>query len=316
MSDKAAGQPSCGTSGGTIRTHRVRVFTGAATQYAPSDKALYRTAGIVAITTYSSLFNANPFFFDAEIVLLDDAHASENYIASVWSLQVDRENKEQAGLHAALANLFKPLLDPVNYGRLLGECDGIADRTWVDKIPGPKLANIAHELTATIDAHIGDLSLKWPWRLLRGHLERCQSPSTQEILIRPLIPPTWTHAAFNDPKQRIFMSATLGAGGDLERLTGRRSITRLPVPAGWDRQGIGRRYFIFPQMSLRQEETVALRRDLMRRAGRSLVLVPSDAMKREIAADVSVNLEFPTFDATAIEASKAPFVRPRTLSQS
>ena len=43
------------------------------------------------------------------------------------------------------------------------------------------------------------------------------------------------------------MSATLGAGGDLERITGRSAIHRIPAPTGWDRQGIGRRFFIIPK---------------------------------------------------------------------
>jgi hypothetical protein len=77
-----------------------------------------------------------------------------------------------------------------------------------------------------------------------------------EILVRPLIPPTWTHARFVHARQRIFMSATLGEGGDLERLTGRQKILRLPVPEGWDRQGIGRRFFIFPEMTLTEDDTV------------------------------------------------------------
>jgi hypothetical protein len=48
---------------------------------------------------------------------------------------------------------------------------------------------------------------------------------------------------FENAKQRIYMSATLGAGGDLERLMGRSSITRLPVPEGWDKQGVAQGIF-------------------------------------------------------------------------
>ena len=43
------------------------------------------------------------------------------------------------------------------------------------------------------------------------------------------------------------MSATLGAGGDLERLTGRRGNAPPNPGRGWDRQRIGRRFFIFPE---------------------------------------------------------------------
>ncbi len=104
------------------------------------------------------------------------------------------------------------------------------------------------------------------------------------------------------------MSATLGEGGDLERLTGRQSITRLPVPEGWDRQGIVGRFFIFPEMTSTAEETIELRRTLMTRVPRSVVLVPNDRAKDEVVAGVQSVLGLTVFDATAIEDSKAAFV--------
>jgi hypothetical protein len=105
------------------------------------------------------------------------------------------------------------------------------------------------------------------------------------------------------------MSTTLGAGGDLERLTGRRQILRLPVPEGWDRQGIGRRYFIFPGMGLRDDEAIILRRELMKQAGRSLVLVPSEWAREQIVTDIADNLGYRVFGAAEIEVSKKPFVK-------
>ena len=91
-------------------------------------------------------------------------------------------------------------------------------------------------------------------------------------------------------------------------MIGRHPIRRLPVPKGWDRQGVGRRFFIFPDMSLNEEDVTLLRRRLMRIAGRSLVVVPTDRVRNEIAQDVEENLDFDTFDANDIEESKKPFV--------
>ena len=105
------------------------------------------------------------------------------------------------------------------------------------------------------------------------------------------------------------MSATLGEGGDLERLTGRQGITRLPVPDGWDRQGIGRRFFIFPEMTLTPEQGVELRHKLMERVPRSVVLVPNDRAKEEIRSDVETELGLEVFDATGIEELKETFVK-------
>jgi hypothetical protein len=184
-----------------------------------------------------------------------------------------------------------------------------ADRRWVDKLPSPIFAEIADELAAVIDSHVEKLDIQWAWSMIRRHLAACHLYiSSTELLIRPLLAPTWQHAPYQNARQRIFMSATLGAGGDLERLTGRRTIKRLQVPDGWDRQGIGRRFFIFPDSSLDAAEVVALRHELMQRAGRSLVLVPSDSQAEEVREDVKTNLGFATFGADAIEESKRPFV--------
>jgi hypothetical protein len=51
------------------------------------------TAQTIAVTTYSALFNSNPFFNKPQVIILDDAHAAENYIASAWSLSIDRRDK-------------------------------------------------------------------------------------------------------------------------------------------------------------------------------------------------------------------------------
>ena len=105
------------------------------------------------------------------------------------------------------------------------------------------------------------------------------------------------------------MSATLGAGGDLERLTGRSKIMRLPIPEGWDRQGIGRRFFIFPDKSLDEPGVVALRRELMEESGRSLVLTPSDRAAGAIASEVERALKCPVFSGPDLEDRKAAFVK-------
>ena len=87
-----------------------------------------------------------------------------------------------------------------------------------------------------VDTHVQGGDLRHAWSMLRD-LHACQLyRSSQDILLRPLLPP-YLASRFAGAKQHVFMSATLGAGGDLERLTGYRSIKRLPVPDGWDPSG-------------------------------------------------------------------------------
>jgi hypothetical protein len=283
-------------------------FVGSKSAYDPAAKAAYNNADHIAITNYSTLFNTNPFFNNADVIIVDDSHAAENYVPALWSVHIERDS--HATLHTALRGVLKPVLDPTSFTRLCGKWEGPVDRAWVDKIPSPTCAELRDQLIEVLDAYTNDIdAVKYPWSMIREHLAACQIYfSSQEILIRLLIPPTWSHEAFSRARQRIYMSATLGAGGDLERLMGRRSIDRLPIPKGWDRQGVGRRFFIFPGMSLKADETVELRRRLMRKASRSIVLVPSDKLRAEITKDVADMLGFPTFSAADIEQSKKPFV--------
>src|SRR4051794_10671970 len=101
----------------------VHGFVGPKANFDPTAKADYLAARRIAITTYSNLFNINPFFGSANVIIADDAHASENYIASMWSLQVRRTDPEHATLHAALAELLRPFLDVTDFGRLTGAVD-------------------------------------------------------------------------------------------------------------------------------------------------------------------------------------------------
>ena len=287
----------------------VASFVGKQRDYTPAKKVDYQQAQKIAITTYSSLFNTNTFFDNADVIFVDDAHASENYIAAHWTLRIIRTEEAHFALHQALTNALAPYLTPTDLSRLRGMWEDIVDRTWVDKLPTPMLLATKDELIEILDTHTQGNKLAYQWSLLRDHLDACHVYlSSQDILIRPFLPPTFSHTAFEVARQRVYMSATLGVGGDLERLTGRKSIRRLPAPKGWDTQGVGRRFFIFPEMSLTSAEIPTLRKELMKRAGRSVVLVPSDRMADAIADQVGELLSYPVFREGDIEESKATFV--------
>jgi hypothetical protein len=281
-------------------------FTGPISKYDTNGKAAYLNVDSIAVTSYSGLFNTNPFFDSPDVIILDDAHAAENYISSLWALKIDQTNTV---LHTAVSNLIKPLLNPADYARLMGETNSMADLTWVDKIPTPEFIKLQDELHGIVSTHVKDTDLRYSWSMIEDHLGACHMYlSPKDILIRPLIPPTWSHAPFENAKQRIYMSATLGLGGDLERLTGRKKIERLPIPDGWDRQGIGRRFFLFPEMSLEDTEIPALATALMKEAGRSVVLSPNDKSVKDLKKYVEETLSFKVFGAADIEQSKKDFV--------
>lgn len=104
-----------------------------------------------------------------------------------------------------------------------GGHQSLTDISWADKLPTPTFFEIKDEFYALVDTYVAATDLRYPWSMIKDYLIGCHVYlSSQDILIRPLIPPTWTHQPFANAKQRIYMSATLGAGGDLERLTGRK----------------------------------------------------------------------------------------------
>ena len=287
----------------------IEAFTGKVKDYSPAAKAAYADGDRIAVTNYSSLFNTNPFFEDPDIIIVDDAHAAENYIAAQWTLSMSRLSEGSVHLHNAVASVIRQAVPQETYARIMGVTRDVDDSSWVDKLPTHVLAELASELGSAIGGNIENSRERFAWKSLTGHLQACQLyMSATEIMIRPLIPPTWSHAPFAGAKQRIFMSATLGAGGDLERLTGRPKILRLPIPDGWDVQGIGRRFFVFPEKSLNEVDTQDLRHSLMRKAGRSLVLTPRFDSANQIKLDVGRALDYPIFDADDLEKTKAKFL--------
>lgn len=285
----------------------VRGFTGRVSSYLQAAKSEYQNAEAVAVTSYSALFNTNPFFSDPHLIVLDDAHSAENYIASNWSVRIERF-KDHKVLFQSLVSLLRQFLSPSDYQKLSGEWNNSWDSSWVDKIPTPHLLSVLPDMVSLLDANVKDTQLQYPWSMLRDHLLGCQVYiGSSEILIRPLIPPTNTHGPFANAKQRIYMSATLGTGGDLERLTGRQNIARLDVPAGWDQQGIGRRLFFFPNWSFDEEQRKELVIEMCKRSSRALVIVPDDNTAEETRTQFEA-LGFTTFSAKEIEVSKSEFV--------
>ena len=284
-------------------------FTGSARNYDPSAVAKYKQGHSVAVTTYSSIFNTNPFFEDPDIIIIDDAHAAENYVSKLWSLEVERLNPNHKATFEALCAVIRQYIDGTNFSKLTGNWDSPVDRSWTDKIPIPVFQQFKDKLVNILDEYTRENDLRYSWAMLRGHLDACNMYlSSKGVLIRPLLPPTWAHSSFSDAKQRIFMSATLGEGGDLERLVGRKNIHRLATPDGWDSQGVGRRFFMFPSLSLKEEDCVNFNIELFKKSPRSLVLVPSESLGTLVKDTVTEKTKLAVFSADDIEESKQAFV--------
>jgi len=281
------------------------VFVGPQKDYPQNEYSNYSMGRTIAITTYSGLFNTRPRINDPQVIILDDAHASENYIASMWSLKISRN--EQDDIFFNILHLFADGIQEHLIDILEGELDTyLMERAELIPIPyfKPKIPSLREYLDQALPT-----DLNYRWSCIREHLDACNMFfSRDEILIRPIIPPSLTHQPFASASQRIYMSATLGGGGELERITGVRKIHRIPVPAGWDRQGSGRRLILFPDKALDQQQVFSNVMTLVKKLPRTLILCPNGIIRDSVKEKLGEELpEFQIISSNEIEVSLKPF---------
>lgn len=286
-----------------------RVFVGSKKDYDRKELMQYRSAKVIAISTYSGLFNASPGINDPQTIVLDDAHGGETYISSMWSLNVSRQNEPE--LFSKIVEKFEKDI-PANLVGLIHSSSRSRIPLKTEKVSLGAFYRRLEDLRSLLDSEISNLSnseLYFPWVAIREGLQACHIYITQDdILIRPYIPPTLTHKPFADANQRVYMSATLGRGGELERITGIREITRIPTPKTYLSRSIGRRLFVFPDISGDSSSYISWVAHRLSLADRTLALCPNqyEAKKfKEICDSCSPKPD--VFDARDIEEDLKPF---------
>lgn len=283
---------------------KVTGFTGSNADYNFADKISFSKGDTIAITTYSSIFNSNSYFSDADILILDDAHASENYISNYWTLNINRFSNNE--LYKNLVELISHKITTIDRIKMLGKEENI-DYGWVEKLSTKDFFELKEPIIQLLNNKCTEGDLYFSWKAIKDNLHACHFyMSSTSIIIRPIIPPTSTLTTFSKPKQRIYMSATLGIGGDLERLTGIEKIHRLPVPSGWDIQGVGRRFFIFPEM-ITEKKIKDFLEDIIKISNRSVYLVTDDIKFKEVKENIE-KLGYLAFGSKEIEESKQDFI--------
>jgi len=241
-------------------------------EWETADAARYDSARAIAITTYSSIFNSNPALSLPRTLLFDDAHAAEQFVAAAWSVSVSRY--QQTGQYEQLLGAISGELSGLHIQRLESRDPDPFTRGDVRLLPAGSLRRRARQIDLVLGTFDGDLQYRYT--MIRAALERCLFYFGWEgFLIRPYIVPTADHSHFTAADQRIYISATLGDGGELERAFGRAPIARLPVPAGWDQRGSGRRFFVFPEL-IRGIEAPSIAKAIIHEAAKALVIAPSD----------------------------------------
>ena len=272
-----------------------------------ADLARFGAGRSIAVSTYSHVFNSRPRIDSADVLILDDAHAADGFVIKPWSLRINRRTHASAYKDALAA--LSPGLDPLLLPHLRSENPGSQYFNGIYLASPAAVAANANHVESVIReavAHrkVSDHAIH-AWKFLETHVADCMAyVSYREILIRPLIAPTFQHNAFNSPKQRIYMSATLGAGGELERAFGRPKIHRIPVPPGWDKEGTGRRFFVFPEitedLASDPNAVVPFVRRVIEQAGRVVVLTPETRVADKFR-ERYLPENYPSFTAKQVE---------------
>jgi Rad3-related DNA helicase len=213
----------------------------------PLEEGRYRTSAAVGVSTYSNLFNINPVLQDCDVIVLDDAHGAEHYVADMWTVSANAYDDK--ALYSSLLSALQPSLSSSQIRSILDESSYSIELADLAAHP-----QCIENLTTILDRATGD-TVRFAWKLVRSRLQSCLFlVSSYEISIRPLVPPTHTHAPFSAAKQRIYMSATLGGQSDLQRAYG---IEKLEMVRAKSTQW-GRRYVFVPGVYVDKTEATRI----------------------------------------------------------
>ena len=224
--------------------------------YPGADLADYHDGQAVGVMNYWVYFNSTPVVQPADVLILDDAHAAEQPLVSLFTLRIPHRGFSTE-LYEQICELV--LERTPAYANLHAMHDGAADPgtppELLSFVDWCAIANRAGALITTSGYLAQDKDAQYPWQSLRPNIERCGvliGPSAIEI--RPYHPPTQTIRHYVQAQQCLYMSATLGTMDDLQRRLGIRPVQRIDVPAELTRQQTGRRLFLINPASERSLE--------------------------------------------------------------
>lgn len=280
------------------------VLVGRSADWSVAELSRYESADAVAVTTYSTVFNSSPKLAPPKVLLFDDAHAGEQYVAQAYSVVVHRWD-EPAGYEALLTALSSAL-------------DGMLVRRLQDPSPDPgahhqvrlvvplRQRGMVNALDKVLSAMTGDAMFRYS--MIRAGLPACLVYLTySQVLVRPFVPPTAENALFAGAEQRLYLSATLGDGGELERSFGRTPIERLALPDASPAPRSGRRFFVFPEL-VAGTDPRGLAAQAVSVAGKALVLAPDTATAEGTAQELAPT-DWPVLRKADVADGMGPFAR-------
>jgi hypothetical protein len=278
------------------------VLVGSHRTWPVADQSRYEAAEAVAVTTYSTVFNSHPKLVVPDVLLFDDAHAGEQYVAEAYSVPVRRW--EEPAVYDALLTALSPALDGMLVQRLRDPSPDPGAHHQVRLVVPLRQPGMVEALDKALSALTGTQMFRYA--MIRSGLPACLVYLTySQVLVRPFVPPTGDNPLFIGAQQRLYLSATLGEGGELERSFGRAPIARLGLPESSPTPRSGRRFFLFPEL-VAGADPRRLAADTIGAAGKALVLAPDTDTAVGTAAEVA-GPGWPVLGALDVADGMGPF---------
>jgi len=283
-----------------------RLLVGSHHGWSATDESDVDGGEAIAITTYSSIFNSSPKLPEPRLIVLDDAHAGEQFVGEQYGVTIRRYEEET--VYLAVLDALRPFLSGLQIQRLQGQPDPGAHhqvRLTLPAVDPPTLKKIDVALAQLEEPY------KFQFAMIRSGLAACCIYlSYGGMQIRPMVPPTFQNSVFSRAGQRVYLSATLGAGGELERAFGRSEIARMPLPTKTPPRS-GRRLFVFPDL-VKGGDAVGLTKSVIGITNKALVLSQVSSEKTGQTARDLAGAGVPVLGKEAVERGLSEFAMAQT----
>lgn len=274
--------------------------------WSAADESSVEGAEAIGITTYSAVFNSSPKLPEPRLVIFDDAHAGEQFVGEEYGITIRRH--ENVAAYSLVLNALSPFLSGLLLQRLQGEADPGAHHQVRLILPAVDPATLTK-----LDGVLAKLPKPYTFEfaMIRSGLASCcVYLSYGGVQIRPMIPPTFENRVFSRAGQRIYLSATLGSGGELERAFGRAEVARMPLPTKTPPRS-GRRLFVFPDLTSGSDATHLTKR-IIGLTNKALILSQETVAKTEAAAAALAGSGVPVMGRVHVEQGLDVFAKAPT----
>jgi hypothetical protein len=205
----------------------------------------YHQAQAIGVMNYWVYFNSSPRVEPADLVMFDDAHLAEQPLSGMFTLRIPRTSALATDLYTAVCDLVLAR-SPDTYPTLKALRDGTAPSGSPPELIAFNDWSAVAESAASLIDDSGWVShedeARYSWRAINPFATRCGvlvGPSAIEI--RPYHPPTQTVPGYAKSSRRLYLSATLGRAGDLQRRLGVKPIVIVQTPEELSTASTGRR---------------------------------------------------------------------------